>query len=179
MWTTKNDHHAHSGHLPRAPDHLQLRVLPSQDGRGLGGAVRHHRAACKDLQPSFVSVTYGAGGSTRERTHDLVRADSARDQPDGRLAPDLRLPHAGRAGRDPRPLRRVGDREHPGPGRRSAARSGRPTIGTSDAFHYAEDLVGFIRSHESRPIRAASASASRAFPRGIPARPTGSRRWTT
>ena len=28
--------------------------------------------ACKSLQPSFVSITYGAGGSTRDRTIEIT-----------------------------------------------------------------------------------------------------------
>ena len=30
------------------------------------------------LRPDYVSVTYGAGGSTRERTHEIVRKISKR-----------------------------------------------------------------------------------------------------
>jgi methylenetetrahydrofolate reductase (NADPH) len=50
---------------------FSFEFFPPKDDRGFE-ELFHTIAALQPLQPSFVSVTYGAGGSTRDRTHDLV-----------------------------------------------------------------------------------------------------------
>lgn len=45
-------------------------------------ALADRMEAFELLSPSFVSVTYGAGGSTRQRTHDLVISLKSREQLD-------------------------------------------------------------------------------------------------
>ncbi len=78
--------------------HMHMADIMARDGRTVSfeffppandsaaAALEHRLAAFAELEPSYVSVTYGAGGSTRARTHDLVV--SLRDQ--GRLDP---VPH--------------------------------------------------------------------------------------
>ena len=53
--------------------------------------------ALSPLGPRFVSVTYGAGGTTRERTHNTV-ARIARDTPIPAAAPSEGSGMTGRAG---------------------------------------------------------------------------------
>ena len=52
-------------------DHLSFEFFPPKTDGG-SEELFANIAQLQALQPSFVSVTYGAGGSTRERTHDLI-----------------------------------------------------------------------------------------------------------
>ena len=90
------------------------------------------------LAPRFVSVTYGAGGSTRERTHTTVRRIRQETGVGARGAFDLRRRDApGDRRRRPRVL--AGRRA---PHRRAARRSAQPTVGG--------------RNDQRRALRAAS-----------------------
>ena len=59
-------------------------------------------AELRTLEPSFVSVTYGAGGSTREKTIEIVKRIKERVRPGGDGPLHLRRRHRARAARDAR-----------------------------------------------------------------------------
>ncbi|MFZ9691912.1 MAG: methylenetetrahydrofolate reductase, partial [Phycisphaerales bacterium] len=57
--------------LARDATTLSYEFFPPRTDAGWESLFESIRAF-EPLQPSFVSVTYGAGGSTRDRTHELV-----------------------------------------------------------------------------------------------------------
>src|SRR5580658_7425538 len=97
------------------------------------------------LEPSFVSVTYGAGGQDRERTHDLV----VRIHRETNLTAVSHLTCVCHT-RDE--LAGILDRYAKSGIENILALGGDPPRGlvgydrSKDAFQYAADLVGFIRS---------------------------------
>jgi methylenetetrahydrofolate reductase (NADPH) len=99
------------------------------------------------LEPSFVSVTYGAGGTTRDRTHDLVE----RLINDTSLAP---VPHLTCVGHRSDDIDRILERyAEAGVDAILALRGDPPAEGvevpTGD-FNFASDLVAHIRSFGER-----------------------------
>ena len=98
------------------------------------------------IQPSFVSVTYGAGGSTRELTQNLVM----RLQKETPLNIVMHLTVVG-ANRDE--VKQQLERYVEAGGENVLALRGDPPKGsdtfvpTADGFHYASELVAFIKKN--------------------------------
>jgi len=169
--------HAHSGHLcPHSPT-FSFEFFPPKTEQASEELFRTI-ASLQELQPSFVSVTYGAGGSSRDLTHDLVvRIEKETDL--------TAVSHLTCVCHNLDEMTAILDRyatsgimnilalsgDLPAPGRTTTARRTRSGTPTSS--------YGSSGAGRTRRTRAASGSAWRASRKGTPAARTGSRRWTT
>ena len=127
-------------------------------------------ANLQSLQPSFVSVTYGAGGSTRERTHELV----VRIIRETKLTAVSHLTSVCHTCDD---LAAILDRYADAGVHNILALGGDPPKNmpdydrSSDAFRYACDLVTFIKSRKKTPDPRGFGIGVAGFPDGHPTTP--------
>ncbi len=120
-----------------------LEFFPPKDDAGVE-ALRQTASALKRISPDFVSVTYGAGGSTRQRTAEVS----------GILRRDFGftvMPHLTCVGHTRAELDAVADRIHADGFRNIMALRGDPPKGSAefkpaaDGLLHATELVGLLK----------------------------------
>jgi 5,10-methylenetetrahydrofolate reductase len=118
---------------------ISIEFFPPQTPEGID-KLRTTRARLAELQPSFFSVTYGAGGSTRERTFAIVKEIAA----EGFDA----APHLSCIGSTRDSVREIlGEYKTAGIRRTVALRGDLPSgMAEAGEFRYANELVEFIRA---------------------------------
>ncbi len=118
---------------------FSLELFPPQTPEG-AEKLRATRAQLALLKPKFFSVTFGAGGSTRDRTFDTVREIQA----EGHQA----APHLSCIGSTKESIRAILEQYRALGIRRIVALRGDPPSGMAEpgSFRYANELVEFIRA---------------------------------
>jgi len=133
----------------------------------------HTMTELESLKPSFVSVTYGAGGSTRELTRDLV----VRLKNSSTLDP---IPHLTCVGHKEAEIMAILERYAEAGISNILALGGdvpKALAGhdrSTDAFRYATDLVGFIKKFNERnrhPDKRGFGICVAGYPEGHPGTP--------
>ena len=121
-----------------------IEFFPPKDDAGVE-ALRQTASALKRIAPDFVSVTYGAGGSTRQRTAQVS----------GILRRDFGftvMPHLTCVGHSAAELGEIADRIHEDGFRNIMALRGDPPKGSAqfsaapDGLRHANELVALLRA---------------------------------
>jgi methylenetetrahydrofolate reductase (NADPH) len=124
-----------------------LEFFPPKDDAGVE-ALRQTAAALKRIAPDFVSVTYGAGGSTRERTAQVSRL----------LRTEIGftvMPHLTCVGHTREELNGVADQLYAGGYRNIMTLRGDPPKGQAefvpykDGLRYGNDLVALLKARHA------------------------------
>lgn len=124
-----------------------LEFFPPKDDTGVE-SLRSTAAALKRMNPDFVSVTYGAGGTTRDRTAQVSTL----------LKNDFQytvMPHLTCVGHSRAELGEIADRIHAGGFRNIMTLRGDPPKGASeftvaaDGLRNASELVTLLKSRHS------------------------------
>jgi methylenetetrahydrofolate reductase (NADPH) len=118
---------------------FSMEFFPPKTPEGMA-KLRETRRQLAQLQPKFFSVTFGAGGSTRDRTLETVLEIQA----DGSAA----APHLSCIGSTRENIREILDTYKSNGIRHIVALRGDQPSGMADPgeFHYANELVAFIRA---------------------------------
>src|SRR5271170_7758175 len=121
-----------------------IEFFPPKDDAGVE-ALRQTAAALKSISPDFVSVTYGAGGSTRQRTAQvsgILKAEFGYTV----------MPHLTCVGHSRQELEEIADRIHRDGFRNIMALRGDPPKGSAefmpaaDGLRYASELVSLLKA---------------------------------
>jgi methylenetetrahydrofolate reductase (NADPH) len=133
------------------PIELSIEFFPPQTQDGVE-KLRVVREKLATLKPDFLSVTYGAGGSTRERTFSVIKEIAA----EGFNA----APHLSCVGATRDSIREIlKDYQAAGIRRIVALRGDLPSgMNQSGEFRYANELVEFIRSETGNHFHLAVAA---------------------
>lgn len=124
-----------------------LEFFPPKDDAGVD-ALRATATALRPMKPDFVSVTYGAGGTTRDRTSQISAL----------LKNELGytvMPHLTCVGHSRTELAEIADRIHAGGFRNIMALRGDPPKGATefrpaaDGLRYAGELVTLLKNRKT------------------------------
>lgn len=142
---------------------VSVEFFPPRDNAGIERLRDHSQRLFDEVKPSYASVTYGAGGTTQQSTHDTLEVLSE-------ISYEV-VPHISCIGVRPDDIRRMLDEYQARGVRRLVALRGDLPSGMggleNNELRYAVDLVKLIRKHYGDAFHISVAAYPETHPQAV------------